>query len=78
MPFDELLRGHQIPDPEARKAEDILRSGKKKRKRKGFRTSVKLSTIKTVVVLMSLIFGLAVVSGVGYLIYLGFQLYTQS
>lgn len=74
MPFNELVRGQQLPDPKAREAEDIKRSVKKS-KRRVRKTSVSLGTVRKTVVFLTLVFGAALVCGMGYLIYIGFQTY---
>lgn len=74
MPFNELVRGQQLPDPKAREAEDIKRSTKKV-KQKVRRTSVKMTTIQGTLLALGFLFGIALICGIGYVLYVGFQTY---
>lgn len=75
MPFDELRRGVQLPDPKARQAEDIKRAEGKKVKSLSSKSSVSSGFIKNVTILLSTVFGIAITAGIAYLIYIGFQTY---
>ena len=77
MPFNELVRGNPIPDSKAREAEDIVRSKKDFKTNKARRKSVTIGTIRGTIAVLSVLFGIALLSGVGYLIYLGFQTYVN-
>lgn len=74
MPFDELIQGKRINDPEARKAEELTRSNGR-RKQRLHRTSVSLNTMRVSIIALKVLVTVLAIVLVGAVIVLGYRTY---
>lgn len=76
MLFEELSKNKRIEEPEERRAEEIKRASKPKRKKSKF-SSVSLQTVNRTLTFLGIIGALVILAGIVYVSYLGFNLYVN-
>lgn len=78
MLFDSLVTSHKMEDPEARKPEGLKRASAPSKRRWRFKmkkTSVSMSTLRVSMFVLATLFSVAIIGGLGYLLWMAFKIY---